>query len=204
MSSVLYIVFMPRNSVVDAQKTRNEILQTAIKNLTTDGYDKFSLRELAQHCNVTRGAVYNHFANKETLFLEIVRYLLEKMGGTIHRWAESGPSQDRDPMEALLTGTKGFLIESQAPEYQRIILLDAPAVLGMKRWQEIDDEYTTSTLVTVFSQLKKGTDSYEATVLAQAFSGAMNQLSRWISDDEDIQTAYSHLERMLRGFFRCA
>ena len=105
-------------------------------------------------------------------------------------------------MEAFLYGTRGFLTESQAQAYQRIILLDAPAVLGMKKWQAIDDEYTTSTLVNVFTQLKRESDTYDPAVLAQAFSGAMNQLSRWISNEKDIDVAYSHLKRMLKGFFQ--
>jgi AcrR family transcriptional regulator len=150
---------------------------------------------------VTRGAVYHHFKNKETLFLEVVKFLLNKMGESIYRWAQSGPSEGEDLLEAFFYGTRGFLSESQSPEYQRIILLDAPAVLGMKKWQAIDDEYTTSPLVNVFTQLKRESDTYDPAVLAQAFSGAMNQLSRWISKEKDIDASYSHLERMLKGFF---
>ncbi len=192
---------MPRRTLQDALKTRDKILKTAIRNLAAEGYEKLSLNKLAEECNVTRGAVYHHFTNKEAIFLEAVKYLLEKMGETISQWAEEGFSRNEDLMESLLHGTKGFLTESQSQEYQRIILLDAPAVLGMKKWQEIDDEYTTSTLINVFTQMKNKPDNYNTIVLAQAFSGAMNMLSRWISEDKDIQSAYSHLERMLRGFF---
>ena len=177
-------------------------MNTAIKMLSTEGYDQFSLNKLAKNCDVTRGAVYHHFKKKEALFLEVVKSLLKKMGTSIYRSAESGPSGGEDPIEAFLYGTRGFLTESQSPEYQRIILLDAPAVLGMKKWQAIDDEHTTSTLVNVFTQLKSESDNYDPAVLAQAFSGAMNQLSRWISNNEDIDASYSHLERMLRGFLQ--
>jgi hypothetical protein len=72
----------------------------------------------------------------------------------------------------------------------------------MKKWQAIDDEYTTSTLENVFTQLKSETDNYDPAVLAQAFSGAMNQLSRWIVSDKDIDLSYTHLERMLKGFLQ--
>ena len=202
MSSILYIFPMARRTQEDALLTKDSILSTSVSMLASDGYDQFSLNILAQRCSVTRGAVYHHFKNKEALFLEVVHYLLSSMGDSIYRWAQSGPSGGKDPLEAFLHGTKGFLTESQTAEYQRIILLDAPAVLGMKKWQAIDDEYTTSTLVNVFTQLKSESDSYDPAVLAQAFSGAMNQLSRWISSDEDIEASYSYLERMLRGFLK--
>ncbi len=196
-------VYLPmvRRTSADALCTKETILNTAIRILASEGYDQFSLNKLAQDCGVTRGAVYHHFQNKESLFLEAVKFLQEKMGKSIYRWAESGPSQGKDLMEALLYGTRGFLTESQSPEYQRIILLDAPAVLGVKKWQTIDDEHTTSTLVNVFSELKKESDTYDPIVLAQVFSGAMNQLSCWISSEEDIDTSFSHLEKMLKGFF---
>jgi AcrR family transcriptional regulator len=47
--------------------------------LSSEGYNQFSLNKLAQNCDVTRGAVYHHFKNKETLFLEVVKFLLKKM-----------------------------------------------------------------------------------------------------------------------------
>lgn len=193
---------MARRTPEDALLTKETILYTAIRMLSSGGYDQFSLNKLAQNCDVTRGAVYHHYKNKETLFLEVVKFLLKKMGESIYQWAKSGPSGGKDLMEAFLYGTRGFLTESQSPEYQRIILLDAPAVLGMKKWQAIDDEYTTSTLVNVFTQLKRESDTCDPAVLAQAFSGAMNQLSRWISNEKDIDASYSHLERMLKGFLQ--
>ena len=202
MSSLLYDSFMARRTQADALHTKETVLNTAIRMLSSEGYDQFSLNKLAQNCDVSRGAVYHHFKNKETLFLEVVEFLLKKMGESIYRWAKSGPSGGEDLMEAFLYGTRGFLAESQSSGYQRIILLDAPAVLGMKKWQAIDDEYTTSTLVDVFTQLKKESDTYDPTVLAQAFSGAMNQLSRWISNETDIDSSLSHLERMLEGFLK--
>jgi AcrR family transcriptional regulator len=192
---------MARRTQEDALHTKETVLNTAIRMLSSEGYNQFSLNKLAQNCDVTRGAVYHHFKNKETLFLEVVKFLLKKMGESIFRWAKSGPSEGEDLLEAFVYGTRGFLTESQSPEYQGIILVDAPAVLGMKKWQAIDDEYTTSTLVNVFTQLKRESDTYDPTVLAQAFSGAMNQLSRWISNEKDIDASYSHLERMLKGFF---
>ena len=40
-------------------------------------------------------------------------------------------------MDALRSGTEMFLDACLEPEVQRIVLLDAPAVLGWERWREI-------------------------------------------------------------------
>lgn len=176
-------------------ETRRHILQQARKDLAELGYNHLSLESLAEKCGVTRGAVYHHFKNKQEVFREVVEQVSQEMGGTIHTWALSGPSQGAEGIEALMLGTRGFLTASQSLEYQRIILTDAPAVLGMEEWQKIDDENTTATLVQVFTQILG--DAADAWALAQGFSGAMNQLSRWINGKKDIDRAYNTLEHML-------
>lgn len=189
---------MPKRTKEDAMATRTLLRDTAIAQLTDRGYEAFSLVELAQACHLTRGAVYHHFASKEALFLEVVRTLLSAMGQTIETWADRGQGR---PFDALLWGTRGFLEATQLPAYQRIILTDAPAVLGIAAWQQLDDEYTTSTLVEVFRELHTPEAPWVPEVLAQAFSGALNQLSRWVKTADDVDRAYGHMEWMARGLF---
>jgi AcrR family transcriptional regulator len=185
---------MARRTKQESEGTKKHILQQARKELAELGYEQLSLETLAEKCGVTRGAIYHHFKNKQGVFREVVKKLSREMGETIYTWASSGPSCGADGKEALMLGTRGFLSASQSPEYQRTILTDAPAVLGMEEWQKIDDEYTTSTLVEVFEQISGGDDDAQA--LAQGFSGAMNQLSRWINGKEDIDRAFRTLEKM--------
>ncbi|MFJ6392854.1 TetR/AcrR family transcriptional regulator [Streptomyces sp. NPDC091972] len=60
-----------------AGTTRDRITQTALKLFTAKGYDKTSLREIAEHLGVTKAAVYYHFKTKEdiltALFAERIR-----------------------------------------------------------------------------------------------------------------------------------
>ena len=188
---------MPKRTLQESLETRDRILKEAIAELSERGYDSLSLESLAKQSGVTRGAVYHHFKNKEGLFLQAFEKVSQEMGEIIMKWASSGPSGGEDIREALILGTEGFLIESQKPEYQRIILTDAPGVLGMEKWQEIDDEYTTSTLVQAFSGLLGEDSTLNAHAMAQAFSGAMNQLSRWVSSDKDREDALKLLTEMM-------
>jgi AcrR family transcriptional regulator len=188
---------MPRRTKEEAEETKRILIQIARAEITEHGYDHLSLETLAEKAGVTRGAVYHHFTNKLGLFTQLVHRISEEMGNRIADWAASGPSKGEDAIEALRLGTEGFLTESQAPDYQQIILTEAPAVLGVRAWQEIDDRYTTGTLVEAFEDLGFSSD---AQVLAQGFSGAMNQLSRWISSKEDIDKALKTLERMFEPF----
>jgi AcrR family transcriptional regulator len=55
--------------------TRDRILQTALDLFIEQGYDKTSLREVAERVGVSKAALYYHFASKQ----EIFRTLMEPM-----------------------------------------------------------------------------------------------------------------------------
>ncbi|HUF85127.1 MAG TPA: TetR/AcrR family transcriptional regulator, partial [Acidimicrobiia bacterium] len=46
-----------------------------------------------------------------------------------------------DPLEALRVGCREFLDIAMAPAVQRIVLVDAPAVLGWGAWREVEARY---------------------------------------------------------------
>lgn len=57
-----------RKTKIEAQKTRNHLLQAALQVFYMRGVSRSSLNEIAQAAGVTRGALYWHFNNKEDLF----------------------------------------------------------------------------------------------------------------------------------------
>lgn len=57
--------------------TRERILQTALDLFIEQGYDKASLREIAERVGVTKAALYYHFASKEEIFRTLMQPILE-------------------------------------------------------------------------------------------------------------------------------
>ncbi|MCF0149178.1 MAG: TetR/AcrR family transcriptional regulator [Clostridium sp.] len=53
------------------QNPRETILKEGYKLLEAKGYKNFSMRELANRCDIGLGTVYNYFANKMSLVREI-------------------------------------------------------------------------------------------------------------------------------------
>jgi len=53
-------------------ETRKKILESAINLFTSKGYDQVSIDELMQHANLTRGAFYAHFKNKQALYAQAI------------------------------------------------------------------------------------------------------------------------------------
>lgn len=59
---------MARKTKQQAEETRQEILDAAIKTFSERGVSATSLADIAKSAGVTRGAIYWHFKNKVDLF----------------------------------------------------------------------------------------------------------------------------------------
>jgi AcrR family transcriptional regulator len=73
--------------------TREHILEVALDLFASDGYEKVSLREIAQRVGVTKPALYYYFANKEELFLALVTPVLT-MSEQLARLLDERPTRD--------------------------------------------------------------------------------------------------------------
>jgi AcrR family transcriptional regulator len=104
---------------------------------TEQGYAGTNREEIAAAAGVTRGALYHHFASKEALFRAVVEELEEEMTTEVATVAMRGT----DAAAELRLGCLAFLDACLDPSVRRIVLLEAPAVLGWDQWREIDERY---------------------------------------------------------------
>src|ERR1700679_1257483 len=51
--------------------TRERILDISLELFTTQGYDKTSLREIAEHLGFSKAAIYYHFESKEAILMAL-------------------------------------------------------------------------------------------------------------------------------------
>jgi AcrR family transcriptional regulator len=63
---------MPRSSREKSAETRTQIIETAYSLFVQKGYNATSMREISQEAGLTVGAIYNHFATKEDIWIQIV------------------------------------------------------------------------------------------------------------------------------------
>jgi AcrR family transcriptional regulator len=67
--------YLLSSKVHTVNDTRDRILETALDLFIERGYDKTSLREIAERVGVTKAALYYHFSSKE----EIIRTLVQPL-----------------------------------------------------------------------------------------------------------------------------
>lgn len=166
---------MPRRTAEDAEQTRVRIMETARTQFSELGYDGVTMEGVAEGAGLTRGAVYHHFGGKSGLFRAVLEIILAEQGEHILATAERASGT----FEGLEAGCHGFVEFAQRPEYVRIVMIDAPVVIGIQAWQELDDAATTSHLREGLRELFGGRKNIDIEALAQSLSGAMNQITLW-------------------------
>ena len=128
---------MNGTKAAQALATRRKLEQVARKLFAERGFADVSSEEIVAIADVTRGALYHHYDGKEGLFEAIVDALMQE----VHAKLEKTASGATDPLQAIERGISVFLKVCTEPSTHRILLIDAPAVLGWPKWREMDAKY---------------------------------------------------------------
>ena len=118
-----------------ATKSKLEAIARAL--FSERGFEAVSAEELVAKAKVTRGALYHHYNGKEGLFAAVVETMMRELHAELLR-ETAGLA---DPLSALERGVAIFLKACSEPDVQRILLVDAPAVLGWQAWRKMDAKY---------------------------------------------------------------
>ncbi len=125
---------MPRRSARDAAITRQRIVDTAQTLFAARGYAETSTALIVQTAGLTDGALFHHFGDKKALFREVV----VKLQSEVHQSIYDAAAKATTVIEGFRLGARESMRATQAPDYQRIVYTDAPAVLGRAEWGDID------------------------------------------------------------------
>lgn len=107
-----------RKTKAEAEKTREQLLQSALDTFFQHGVSKTSLQMIAQNAGVTRGALYWHFKNKEDLFEALMQQGFQNFQTL---FAEQNGSS-RNSLRQILLGLFGRLQHDERQKKQCIIL----------------------------------------------------------------------------------
>ena len=164
--------------------TRRALLDVARRRFGMQGFAATSIDDIVGDAGVTKGALYHHFRSKEHLFDVVFDELETELADRGVRAALKGSS---DPLAALYRGFSAFLDAAMEVDVQRIVLLDAPSVLGVERFDEIVRERTLLSIVEVLKvAIADGVVArVDAESLAQLLLGACTQAGMVIARSTD-------------------
>jgi AcrR family transcriptional regulator len=168
---------MPRASAADAAETARRVLEIAQERFAADGFAAASVDDIARRARVTRGAVYHHYDSKPGLFRAVAERLQGEIAARVVAAAESEP----DAAAQLRAGSHAFLDAITDDRAARVLLVDAPAVLGWAQWRELDAQASGRELREAIAALGTVPPGLVEAVTGQ-LSGAMNEAALWLAD----------------------
>jgi len=192
-----------RTQASRSARTRAALLAAARPLFAERGYAAVGTDEIARAAGVTRGALYHQFDGKPELFAAVFEQVEAELVAEIDvAFADAFAA---DPMAAVRAGIDAWLEASLAPEAQRIVLIDAPAVLGWERWREIGRRYGVGLVEGAVAALVEvgAYPPQPVTPLAHLLVGALEEGALYAARAEDPRTALEEtraaLRRLLEG-----
>ncbi len=179
--------------------TRTALIAGARALLADRGYADVSTPELANAAGVTRGALYHQFGDKQGLFLAVVNAVEADVSTQLAaRVAASGAT---DPPSALHAAVDAWLDACEDPEVRRVLLVDAPAVLG---WEALRDVALDHGLALTEALLQAAVDAgalehQPLRPLAHLLIGALDEAALYIQGGGDRSETAAALHRVLDG-----
>jgi AcrR family transcriptional regulator len=170
-------------NVERSEATRASLVAVAREMFAAGGYAATSIEEIVRAAQVTRGALYHHFADKRDVFRavyeDVERELTERIVGVV--------AAEPRPERRLLAGLEAFLDACVDPAVQRIVLLEAPAVLGWDEMHELEAKYGLGmTIAALQNAMDEGVVERQPPVpLAQMLLGALTEAGLAIARAED-------------------
>jgi AcrR family transcriptional regulator len=167
--------------------TRRALLRVARRLFGRHGYAESSIDEIARSARVTHGALYHHFEGKQGLFRAVCEDVQQELSG---RLTEAAQAEGR-PERHLERGCEAFLDVCMEPDFQRIVLLDGPAVLGWEAWHEMDAQHGLGLLRgAIEAAMDAGyLKAQPVEPLAHVILGALNEAGHVIARADDPRAA---------------
>jgi len=182
------------------QTTRRHLIEVATELFADRGYDGTSIEAVRERAGVSRGSLYHHFASKERLFEAVAESVHAQVGeATLAAATTSGATEAYGLLKAA---ELAWIQLAGEPVVRRILLIDAPTVLGWRRWRDIEEQYGLGMLKAV---LQEAADAGRVPAqLVEPFAHILlatgNEMALVIALADDVPAAQASAEAAVEEF----
>lgn len=204
------VMFAPMNRVrveksrreENTEATRHALLAAGREIFAREGFEAAGMEAISRAARVTRGAFYHHFADKRALFDAVIVALQTEAAETIKARALT----ERKLRDRLSAGIDAFLDVCLEPVYARLVVQEAPAVLGQQRFREIEEMHPMALLLANLSALKRDGEIVfdDIVLLGRMLDAMICKLSLMLAEADDPKKlrrqGHKIIDRLLEGF----
>ncbi|MEO8753722.1 MAG: helix-turn-helix domain-containing protein [Casimicrobiaceae bacterium] len=131
-----------RTQAERSETTTRALVSAAHRLFATRGFAATPIEDILAAAGIARGGLYHHFASKTELF----RAVFEEQEKLLMAAVGTATDGRQDAWGAFRVGCDAFLDACLDPAVQRIILMDAPSVIGWEAMREIESRYALALL----------------------------------------------------------
>jgi AcrR family transcriptional regulator len=176
--------------VMQGEATQKVLRREARKIFAKKGYTGANTNELVERAKVTKGALYHHFTNKRELYHAVVEDMEQEL---VERIEAAGGG--REPWERLRAMCRAYLDACRDPALARMLVLEAPVVLGWKTWCNLEQKYEVAAFARCLNDA--GALNEPAETLAQVILGALTTGARVIAAAADPEVARADVQKTI-------
>lgn len=191
--------------------TRRALLRAARELFAERGFAATGTEDIVTAADVTRGALYHHFKDKADLFRAVMAECAQEMAQRLVEQETARAEQHPgDAWQLLRSGFQSFLDACNDAQFQRIVLIEGPAVLGHSAWDALVEEHGYILLAEALTEaVREGNvDDLPVAPLTRMLAALISEASLYIAGAEDHVKAREEaglvLERLLAGLGRGA
>ncbi len=162
-----------------AARRRRQLLDVALDRFAANGFHATSMVEIAEAAGVTKPVLYQHFASKRTLYLELLDDVGSQLMDAIGK-ATAGASGPHSQVEAGFRAYVGFMNERR----QAFPLLFGSGARRDREFADAVRRVEESIAVAIAELIEADVDAAHRRVLATAIVGmAEGVLRQWIDGE---------------------
>ena len=183
--------------------TRESLVSAARVLFGRDGFNSTSLDDIASSAGLTKGALYHHFDSKEDLFRAVAESVKRDINTRL-----SDLFLGSDAFSALEVGCFTILEAYLDPSVRQIVWLDAPAVLSLSAYRDIQGRYEQVFLrASLRRAMREGViEQLPLRPLTSLLTGAIGEGCTFIAASPDPMSAREEvgrtMSRLLEGLRR--
>ena len=177
----------PNKNIARGEATRAQLVAIATRLFADHGYEGTSIEAVLREAGVSRGSLYHHFAGKEALYEAVVEDVETKVG--MQTLAAAGDATG--PVDALRKGFIEWIRLASDPVVQRILLIDAPSVLGWQEWRAMEERHALGLIRAVLQEVANQGNMRPELVgtLAHVLLASVNEVALLVARSDDQEAA---------------
>lgn len=123
-----------RSNQQRSEEMRAKLIACGRALFVEKGFADTGTPEIVKMAQVTRGALYHHFKDKQDLF----RAVVEQEAKAIAEEIGSDTSAADRPLKAMVDGSQAYFRAMAVPGRARLLLIEGPAILGWEAIHALD------------------------------------------------------------------